>query len=177
MPKNATSFMDLPAEMRNKVCQLVLISERSRDILTHSRCQCFAVKMRESVEQPALTRVVRSIRSETLPIFSGQNTFLLDFLGPDYRVQDIIRWLAAIGVCNRRLILHCRAEHYPRSPAPTFLLRELAKRCVQTNLWCFKPEGFHVYKYWAVGIANTHFMDEVEGVTQQARTARDASSR
>ena len=100
--------MDLPAEMRNKVCQLVLISEKARNILTHSRCQCFAVKMRESVEQPALTRVSRNIRSEILPIFSGQNTFLLDFLGPDYRVQDIIRWLVAVEMCKRRLILQAQ---------------------------------------------------------------------
>ncbi|KAM3418828.1 hypothetical protein BST61_g4792 [Cercospora zeina] len=62
-----------------------------------------------SPEQPALTRVCRSIRNEALPMFYGQNRFvftpkvtLVDGIGQI--AEGDVHWLQAIGVKHTSLI-------------------------------------------------------------------------
>lgn len=100
-----TTFLDLPAELRNRIYSSDLI--KHRQIIPTNR---------SDHQQPALTRTCRQIRKEALPIYYGSNTFALprccyacNYGGehtkpcplnlPQVRPAD---WLEAVGHHNLR---------------------------------------------------------------------------
>ena len=87
--KAKISFLSLPAELRNRIYEMVLIKGRgegaaagdeSIDVVWDGREGVWSQKIGEQpwMRQPRLTAVCRQIRDETLPIYYGQNTFELD---------------------------------------------------------------------------------------------------
>ncbi|KAK3116245.1 hypothetical protein LTR53_003616 [Teratosphaeriaceae sp. CCFEE 6253] len=93
-------LLRLPPELRNHIYEYVLIVETpiSRNLPPRSWWGTEAHILRQfatAVRQPPLTRTCRVIRSETIPIFYGANTFE----GP-YGAR--MAWLAAIGVRNHQ---------------------------------------------------------------------------
>ncbi|KAK3070140.1 hypothetical protein LTR53_010971 [Teratosphaeriaceae sp. CCFEE 6253] len=93
-------LLRLPPELRNRIYEYVLIVETpiSRNLPPRSWWGTEAHILRDfatAVRQPPLTRTCRVMRSETIPIFYGANTFE----GP-YGAR--MAWLAAIGVRNHQ---------------------------------------------------------------------------
>ncbi|KAK5721887.1 hypothetical protein LTR15_006480 [Elasticomyces elasticus] len=68
----------LPPELRTQIWELVLITPQPLNVGQSSPTP------RTILQQPALTRVNRQIREECLPIFYGQNTFLVE----DSKLED-----------------------------------------------------------------------------------------
>lgn len=78
--KGRVGFLSLPAELRNRIYELVLITfddenEEGGLLSTDITLRCPA-RVRSSLGcQPSLSRTCRTIRAETLPIFYGCNEF------------------------------------------------------------------------------------------------------
>ncbi|KAK5714263.1 hypothetical protein LTR17_017269 [Elasticomyces elasticus] len=68
-------LLDLAAELRNQIFALAVVEPEPQHLF---RLESAADGLKASFQQPALARVNRQIRSETLPIFYGQNVFRLD---------------------------------------------------------------------------------------------------
>lgn len=102
---NAISFMDLPPELRNNICKMVLTQT-----VDHFLCSCeTTTKSMETIrQQPALTRVSKAIRAETLPVFYGSNTFRVCMIVPSARQASLL-WLRSIGASNCMHLLDLRA--------------------------------------------------------------------
>lgn len=103
MSNKATSFCDLPAEIRNRVYDLALVSAKDINLNTF-RSQIAAYE--NALKQPPLTRVNKSIRSEALPIFYGCNKIKLSLRWCD---PAVLKWLSHIGASNRKLLLNVEA--------------------------------------------------------------------
>ncbi|KAK3686816.1 hypothetical protein LTR37_019449 [Vermiconidia calcicola] len=109
-----TNFLSLPPELRTEIYFLTLdigqqldfssIAPREIELeTTFQWLQTFRSKVQHELEQPALTRVCRQIRDETLPIFYGWTYVSTDFT--HFWVQHVtFDWLVAIGERNRRLL-------------------------------------------------------------------------
>ena len=67
-------LLELPAELRNTLCELVLLEHHAIDVNLDFRSGKFPEV------QPPVTRVCRQIRSECLPVFYAVNAF--SFLVP-----------------------------------------------------------------------------------------------
>ena len=99
-------LLDLPAEIRDTIFEFALTSEKSVVAF------CLDEYQRDSYQeatQPALTRVNRQIRQESLPIFYSCNDIVLHT--DNSKANDTQRWLACIGanLANlRRLSLWLR---------------------------------------------------------------------
>ena len=74
-----TSFLDLPAELRNRIYQDVLVEDEDVEI------QRFA----PHVIKPALLRTQKQIREEALPVFWAANTFAVRFVVPYQHMKGI----------------------------------------------------------------------------------------
>jgi hypothetical protein len=98
-------FLSLPQELRDHIYELALVKPRNT-ITMLSNYSCFQSEV--SAAQPALARVNRQIRQETLPIFYSANLFLAE-LSDETDLDTAKRWLQAIGDENvkslRRLVL------------------------------------------------------------------------
>lgn len=68
--KSECAFLALPAELRNRIYEFALIKDDPIEVVLWRPCSNGA--------PPALTQTSRQIRSESLPIFYGLNTFRLD---------------------------------------------------------------------------------------------------
>lgn len=139
----STALMDLPAEIRNHIYELVLVKHAAIDIsITIGKFDSFARRMSASCKQPALTRVSQALRRETLPMFYGENSFKINLAimlpEPCYsrKFSDItIRWLCCIGATNRRLMNTIRIWSYVGSEEQAKQLSELRKHGISA-----KPE-------------------------------------
>lgn len=132
------NFMTLPPELRNRIYELVLIANNGIERPDGS----FMIEIADTSEefewslgddeipsyystlawcqQPFLTRVSRQIRSETLPIYYGANTFVayVEKRGffdqrekrPILSLENAHRWLATMPGSSRQLLksLHVR---------------------------------------------------------------------
>lgn len=94
---------------------------------------------RSVAQQPDLTRVCRQIRAETLPMFYGNNQFVLD---GDYHDTRYRKWLRIIGHKNAallRTVTLCLGKK-PDRPA---WLRQTIDRAKATLPWLKSELGQH----------------------------------
>ena len=108
--------MDWPAEIRNRIYELVLVREKDTDISLWPqwayRPQAAEVS---GLKQPPLTQVNRAIRKDTLPIVYGCNTIIVSLC----RLAGVLtatRWLRSIGPSNRKLLRKCCMHYDPLFP-------------------------------------------------------------
>ncbi|KAK4546778.1 hypothetical protein LTR36_001510 [Oleoguttula mirabilis] len=97
-------LLSLAAELRNRIYELVLVNDKGRihaDLDDYIYCSD-----NHAVLQPALTRVSREVRNDTLPIFYGQNTFQvsLDLVEVSEAKDSIRAWMTGIG--DRARLFH-----------------------------------------------------------------------
>ena len=85
----------------------------------HAFCQQYATSW---TKQPAITKLSREIRAETLPVYYGCNTFVINcsarrFSGPnqeciyDFYLGGAEKWLRCIGPANSALVKHLDMCH------------------------------------------------------------------
>ena len=123
------AFLKLPAEIRNRIYEVALICDHVTDLrnilvtaprrnwshmgsshVMRSRRYSLtdeytAKNLQRIIQQPAITRLCREIRQDTLAMFYSQNTFLVDMCGENsYPVEATTKWLKGIGSQNRRLL-------------------------------------------------------------------------
>lgn len=124
-PETIFPFLQLSAELRNRIYELALIHPQTRYV----PCRCPWSEMTiGSIEdpvchQPPLTRLCRQIRNESLPVYYGNNVFIVDYDDIHYRrgVQCKIEtgWLRAIGPHNRRSLqkvnIYCHSDAESRA--------------------------------------------------------------
>lgn len=77
--------MKLPAEIRNRIYEYVVVCEGAIDIVQFFRdyLSCLyrdtegtgTEALKQALQQPALTRTCKTLRSEALPMFYGLNAF------------------------------------------------------------------------------------------------------
>ena len=140
--KSRSSFMSLSPELRNRVYDLVMIPNKDgAGGVEHSRAICVqqaVVYVYDSDEtdddneriygevvkrwrnQPAITRVSRQVRAETLPMYYGLNEFIAYNWDPENEGTwefggffSAHRWLSRMGRANAALIKQF-AVHIPR---------------------------------------------------------------
>ena len=93
-PDSSTSFpfLSLPPEIRNHIYDLTLPSFPQKHI--------YIIQSAANLAQPALTRVNKQLRAETLSYYYSCNHFQIYTSGSLYAVH----WLKSIGSCNRKCI-------------------------------------------------------------------------
>ena len=74
-PSHPFPFQTLPSELRNSIYKMLVILERPIKIDT---------------VQPAITRVCRQLRAESLPIFYGNNIFLDPVWWGEYKTTNVL---------------------------------------------------------------------------------------
>ncbi|KAK5687713.1 hypothetical protein LTS10_001853 [Elasticomyces elasticus] len=104
-------FLELPPEIRDQIYELAV---KCRDCLTKDMIRleaksAWAGLPRNPALQPAITKVSRQLRGETLPMFYGINEFCV--IGNDAdngKIQSgdaqVCKWLNGIGVQNAQMI-------------------------------------------------------------------------
>ena len=129
--KGRISFLTLSPELRNRIYELACCPLRDGEG-GEAHSTAIRIEPRESYElsapfatQPALTKVSRQIRQETLPIYYGTNEFNLYLdetyrpaKGPDglptrgasyvryIKFSTVDRWVKAMGDANAKPIKH-----------------------------------------------------------------------
>ncbi|KAK5119417.1 hypothetical protein LTR85_007517 [Meristemomyces frigidus] len=104
----AIGFLDLPAELRNRINEDVVIKPGGGEI--EIRPVYYAPHHGQS-QQPAITRVCRQLRRETLPMYYAANRFVTS-VGWMYNVEEdlpekaVSKWLEAIGEESSKHIRH-----------------------------------------------------------------------
>ena len=93
----ALRFLDLPAEIRNRIYEHALPQDAM--LLLPGACTHQSVT---SAVQPALTRVCRQVRAEALPVFYAENCFVAHVHRFD--VGHFIHFMTAIGQEKRSMI-------------------------------------------------------------------------
>jgi hypothetical protein len=66
-------FVDLPAELRNKIYRKALVVEGVQSLK----------------RVPAICRVSKQLRNETLPVYFGLNTFEITIYGTVHRIRKV----------------------------------------------------------------------------------------
>ena len=102
-------LLELPAEIREAIFEFALMSEKP---LVTFRLDAYQRDDYQEASQPALTRVNRQIRLESLPVFYNSNNINLSTEEP--KATDTQRWLECIEV------------HLPRLLAVSFWIRYVA---------------------------------------------------
>ena len=69
-----------------------------------SKASGHAAHIKNGVEQPALTKVSKQVRDETLPIFYGSQSFLLTLFDREVDSASIFKWVRTIGKDNAGLL-------------------------------------------------------------------------
>lgn len=112
---NTTSpLLALPAELRNRIYELVLIKEVCIEVIIYCIDGCIIKELQSQhlanrVQQPPLTRTCRQLREESLSIFYTGNVFLIRRSNGDSHLdhgshddeEPLVRWLSAIGAEKR----------------------------------------------------------------------------
>ncbi|KAF7194672.1 hypothetical protein HII31_03934 [Pseudocercospora fuligena] len=78
--ETSSRFLDLPGELRNRIYRLALIQKDNTRIAVSST----------GFERPALTRVNKQIRQESMPIFLYENKFTIDL--PRFKTNSYLRF-------------------------------------------------------------------------------------
>lgn len=90
LPVQTISFLDLPAELRNRIYEHLLpLRQDWRIIATPFRDDLMLFG-----DQPAITRVSKQIRAETLEMFYATNTFVAYIQDSDF--DPLVRWVNCI---------------------------------------------------------------------------------
>ncbi|KAK0247847.1 hypothetical protein B0A54_16556 [Friedmanniomyces endolithicus] len=98
MPSSGRSpLLALPPELRNRIYELVLVDMGDKIIDIYPETDNFVT--RPYLWQPALTRVSREVRHETLAIFYGQNSFRVPL------TSDVFRSVGVV-VCSDAIPMH-----------------------------------------------------------------------
>lgn len=87
--------------------------------------------IKNRVEQPALTKVSKEVRNDTLPIFYGSHSFLLTLFDRDADIASIFKWFRKIGKENAALLREVKIVVRTKGDkkyAQTELKRALKKR-------------------------------------------------
>lgn len=95
-------LLDLPKELRDQIVSSILIKPQNT-ITMLSNSHCFQSEV--SASQPAISKVSKQLRAETLPIFYSSNLFLAELSDPA-DLATAKNWLAAIGDGNVRHLRH-----------------------------------------------------------------------
>lgn len=82
-------FLDLPAELRNRVYHLSLVESHPIQAIYRGGREDESIWVKPP-EQPALTFTCKKVRQETLPIFFGQNSFVFDTSTVSHQKSSII---------------------------------------------------------------------------------------
>ncbi|KAK6409285.1 hypothetical protein LTR81_016385 [Elasticomyces elasticus] len=93
-----TDFMSLPFDVRNKIYVLAVVADH--DVMV---CMCGVCNWSAS-KQPPLSKVTRQIRAEVLPLFYGENHFIIrgEY---DWKLTTPI-FLRALSQNSRTLVKH-----------------------------------------------------------------------
>lgn len=83
-------LLELPPELRDSIFEFALASEKT---LVTFRLDSYQRDSLQEAIQPALTRVSRQVRQETLPIWFGNNAFVLHT--EDAKARDAHGWLTS----------------------------------------------------------------------------------
>lgn len=75
--RSRCSLLDLPAELRNQIYQLAVV-EKKPITVTQRIPHTFTTYYLKPPERPALAQTCKQLQQEVLPVFFGQNTFVLD---------------------------------------------------------------------------------------------------
>ncbi|KAK4539279.1 hypothetical protein LTR36_000833 [Oleoguttula mirabilis] len=105
----STNLLDLPAELRNQIYRYVVLTEseiRPKPWPSHLG-DLQLQNASSSMQEPALARVNRRLRSESLSIYYGENTFRFD----SDRAAEFQRWSRAIG-SNVRFLRMVWLDHW-----------------------------------------------------------------
>lgn len=98
-------FLDLPRELRDEIYEYLVVKPTNTITMLENH-NCFQNEI--SAAQPAISRVNRQIRLESLPMFYKRNVFMAE-LSNFYDLSIAKNWLEAIGnfnaTCLRRLAL------------------------------------------------------------------------
>lgn len=126
-------MFDLPAELRDMIYELALEPNKTRCTVASGmsiqHCFCLICDTRKGEgTRPALSRVSRIVRKETLPLFYRLHNFVAhpnryyNFAKPDQESKDLgasaffRKWIYAIGPHNVRLVKNIVAvEQRPHS--------------------------------------------------------------
>ncbi|EMC98996.1 hypothetical protein BAUCODRAFT_31267 [Baudoinia panamericana UAMH 10762] len=111
LSKTHCLLLGLPTELRDLIYEYALTSDKT--VVTF-RLDAYQRESYNQATQPALTRVSRRVRRETLPIFYGRNSYVLHTEGN--KCRDACSWLA------------CNVQHLPKLRHVSFWIRYLAPR-------------------------------------------------
>lgn len=107
-------LLNLPRELRDEILSYILIKPQNT-ITMLSNSYCYRSEV--SASQPAVSKVSKQLRAETLPVFYNSNVFLAELSDPD-DLRTAKSWLSAIGASNvehlRHLVLSgwTKVDHY-----------------------------------------------------------------
>ena len=81
-----TGFLDLPAELRNRIYHLALTRP---DTINVTSFDIAKPQFNSSATQPALTQICRQIRNEALPVFYNQNCFTGSYVADEEVLEHV----------------------------------------------------------------------------------------
>ena len=108
--EQAFPFLEMPAELRNRVYEIALISRNGID-LSHYWHYDEGPGFQETAAQPSLTRICHQVRQESLLVFYGANWFLTGLRPKMWLAERTEDWLQAIGHKNKSMIKHLYIEN------------------------------------------------------------------
>lgn len=171
MPKQTIPFTELPAEIRNRIYTYALVSDGAvkfecQNLSTNSKLWAILppilgnrekrelgkkgnlVIKERIVSQPALTRMSKQIRAESLPIFYGANSFDYVSIRPSTHGCTVKNaacgrweWLVAIGTQNRLLLRDLTVDAGAQIGVVEDLKKRMAKVGAVVNI--VRGEGRH----------------------------------
>ncbi|CAK4033259.1 Hypothetical predicted protein [Lecanosticta acicola] len=129
--ERAFALLNLPAELRNRIYEYAVIS--SDRLLVPSTCKH---DDRPTAQQPALTKVNRQVREETIKTFYAENVFVYHIHRCDF--EYMFEWMTAIGLENRSSVRKLQLVIKDRWTCGVGLL-DFLRWCTNTkgieNLW------------------------------------------
>ncbi|KAF1984868.1 hypothetical protein K402DRAFT_119994 [Aulographum hederae CBS 113979] len=98
------NFLDLPGEIRNRIYELVVTSDRPIEPLFGSDFSWFNDKSHRPISELAINGICRQIRKEALPLFFENNRFIFDSFPTSNSYYT--EWLHSIGPDNNKHLRH-----------------------------------------------------------------------
>ena len=132
------SFLDLPPELRNKIYEMALVKYESSLDFMDQLGYLTAPWAKAAFQQPALTKVSKAIRQESLPVFYGQ-TFVVNALNTLPCNTFVMTWLKNMGPQYRRMLVNFTA--WAKQPDTT---QRNIRSCRYTISQHFKDTGISI---------------------------------
>lgn len=113
LPKQTVAFLELPAEIRNRIYHYALVSDETRNVQEacttrrgRNNGSWKALLAEECLQKPALLRTCTTVRNEATAIFYVLNNFhgVICPGGSDLASACTLAWLKAIGSVDRKLM-------------------------------------------------------------------------